>query len=148
MSDNWLHLIPDVPDHLPDQKTAEQAKNLLKSFLPEADEVKVKLNDAMVFVDPGPDLELVACPQCGQNARTWWGEAMDNFRKNGAQSFVVVTPCCGKRTSLDGLHYQPQAGFARFVLSAHNPSRALTRKERTQLSNSVNCNLREVSAVG
>jgi hypothetical protein len=147
MSNNWLYLIPDVPEHTPDQKAAEQARSLLKSFLSEADEVKATFSDAPAFVEPGANLELVACPQCGQNAGKWWGEAMENYRKNGAESFTVVTPCCGKRTSLDGLYYQPAAGFARFVLSAHNPARSITRKERQQLSTSVGCNLREISSV-
>ncbi|MDE2598381.1 MAG: hypothetical protein KGL40_02025 [Rhodocyclaceae bacterium] len=147
MSSNQLFLIPDVPEYAPNQSAARQARDFLKSVLPDADEVKSELNDALIFVDPGANLELVACPQCGRNAGKWWGEALQNYRRNGAAAFVVVTPCCGKRTSLDGLHYRPTAGFARFVLSAHNPVRAITRKERQQLSRLVGCNLREVSAV-
>lgn len=146
MSNTCLYLIPERPDHVPDSKAAEQARSLLQSFLPAAGEVKATLTGIPVFVEAGDHPELVACPQCGQNAGKWWDEAMAAYRQNGTASFVVVTPCCGKRTSLDGLHYRPAAGFARFVLAAHNPGRALTRKERQQLSQSLGCNLREVSA--
>ena len=147
MSSNCLYLIPDLPEYVPGQQAAEQARGLLKTFLPNADEIQAAFTDAPAFVQPGPNLQLVACPQCGQNAGKWWGEALQHYREHGAGAFVVVTPCCGKRTSLDGLHYQPAAGFARFVLSARNPVRAITRKERQQLSRAVGCNLREVSAL-
>src|SRR5262245_9441285 len=109
-----------------------EAHRLYESFVPDADEVNIYLTDGVRFVDQGSNFESVACPKCGTKLDIdWWNMAMTRacgvdadveVWDNGLFSedepmftnLTVTVPCCGSTLSLNDLHYDWPAGFARF----------------------------------
>ena len=62
-------------------------------------------------------------------------------------SLTVSVPCCGSTISLNDLHYERPAGFARFVLEARNPNVAdLPEEEIAGLSSILGASLRLIWA--
>jgi hypothetical protein len=64
----------------------------------------------------------------------WLG---DLVRQNGCVSFDhldVTVPCCRTVIELDNLHYEEPIGFARFEISAMNPTRARDELDAGELA--------------
>lgn len=123
MSNSWLRIIPRDPMYVPPAAVREQACTVLKSLLPEAEDVQAIVHDGIVFIDPGGNFEEVRCPSCESGLGTdWWQEAIHASERNGFGDLGVVVPCCRSRTSLNELDYRWPAGFARFVLEASEPN--------------------------
>jgi hypothetical protein len=53
MSDHFIRLIPTDPSFLPGPESRSRAQALLKSFMPQAQEVEVFAYDRVRFVDQG-----------------------------------------------------------------------------------------------
>jgi hypothetical protein len=123
MSNSWLRIIPRDPMYVPPAAVREQACVVLKSLLPEAENVQAIVHDGIVFIDPGGNFEDVRCPLCESCLGTdWWQEAMGASARMASPTLAVVVPCCRSRTSLNELDYRWPAGFARFVLEAREPA--------------------------
>lgn len=77
----------------------------------------------------------ITCSRCACNiAMDWLG---DLVRQNGGVSFEHVdvrVPCCNAVVELDGLHYDEPIGFARFDISAMNPTRAQSELDAGELA--------------
>lgn len=64
MSDNWLQLIPHDPEFQPSIVSAEAARRLLASFVPDADEINATFKPTKEFFHPGGNWSGVRCPVC------------------------------------------------------------------------------------
>jgi hypothetical protein len=161
MSDNWLILIPTDPPYLPDTKAQHKALKVYKSFVSDESEVNINVTDAVVFVDPGTNLERILCPICHTTIDLdWWKEAMkaasgadpdieweDLEKEPEFENLIITTPCCGNITSLNDLQYDWPAGFARFALEALYPDISdLTDQQMGVLERILNCKLRKIWA--
>ncbi|GLQ98856.1 hypothetical protein [Dyella mobilis] len=145
MSDNWLQYIPGDPTFQPSHEQAEKARSLLASYVPDADEVSVAFTETIEFFDPGANWSGVTCPACGADAEPWWLEAMDAASHEGFSNLFVTAQCCGKRVSLNELHYNWPCAFGRFALQAMNPNvRELTPAQESALAETVGHGLRKV----
>jgi hypothetical protein len=146
MSDNILRLIPTVPDYVPDAEAQNQARKLLTSHLPQADEVYIKLSDTVRFVDQGSNFKRVRCPVCGAALELgWWRQAFGVVYETEFRELDIITPCCASSVSLNDLIYDSPAGFARFSLEALNPNvRDLEYEMRRKLEELLGCQLRRI----
>ena len=120
MSDAFLRLIAIDPGFVPSPASQLAAAALLREWLPDAQEVTVRVTDHVEFVDQGEDFERVSCGQCGIGFDDW-SAAMTRAAERDFQDLSLVMPCCGTSMSLNDLVYELPAGFARFVLEATNP---------------------------
>ena len=148
MSDDILRLIPTDPDYVPDAETQRRACALFASFIPQASEVLIRTSDTIEFVDQGTNFERIVCPLCGVVLDNgWWQNAMDTAYVTGFADLGAPLPCCQKTVSLNDLHYQWPAGFARFVLEAHCPNIAdLNYGQINALEEILGCSLRRIWA--
>ena len=122
MSDLILKVIPTDPNFTPSKALAGAAKSLLASMVPDADDVRSLVRDAVGFIDPGSNLESISCPQCRKAIdQDWWSDAMDRASKSQFSELAVDLPCCGQPSTLNDLTYDWPVGFARFSLEARNP---------------------------
>ena len=122
MSDDVLRLIPEDPAYVPGPDAVERAITLLEGFAPGAEDVTAVVSEEIRFVDQGENFERVLCPSCGERVDDWWQQEMQRAWETLFEDLSVTTACCGSRLSLNNLTYEWPAGFARFVLEAHNPS--------------------------
>lgn len=148
MSSNIFILIPTNPSYVPNTTAQENARNLLASFMPEADEVSAAITQDIEFFDAGANFDIVHCPKCGvELSMDWWGEAMDKAYAIHFQSLNVTMPCCGADCSLNDLVYDFPMGFARFALQARNPKRTgIEDLEFAQLERVLDVSLRRIWA--
>jgi len=122
MADHFLRIIPLDPGHVPDPESQERALALIRTLVPAAAELRAAVRDEIVFVDPGGNLESIACPRCGEQLSfAWWSDAMDTAHALRFSDLVTEVPCCRARASLNDLEYEWPAGFARFVIEAREP---------------------------
>jgi hypothetical protein len=141
MSDNWIKLIPRDPNYQPTVKAAKSARDLLASFVPDADEVDFSFMDEVEFVDPLGNWSGVRCYACGADAEPWWREAYGK----GFPELTMKAGCCGASVSLNELEYVYPAGFAKFVLEAMNPNvKDLKVTQMKKLSQCLGCDLRRI----
>ncbi len=145
MSTNWLKLIPTNSEYVPDPSPSEQARNLFASYLPKAREIHIEVYEHVEFIHQGGNWERVLCPICARELDVvWWGYAMDAAFKTRFADLQVTTPCCKSTLSLNDLHYDWPAGFARFVLQAEDPDGDLNPAQIKTLENVLDCTLRKV----
>lgn len=122
MSDNLLRFIPTDPTLVPDVAAREVALDRLRRWLPDADEVTETATDHVMFVDPGANFERVSCPSCGAELElAGWQDEMGRAAEGEFADLSMLMPCCGASVSLNDLHYEWPAGFARYVLDVRNP---------------------------
>lgn len=123
MTDHVLILIPTDPHYLPPSEKADAAQEYLRSALPFAEDVVWVWSDDVEFVDSGENFQRVICPACGRELLiSDWQLMMDAAFSNRFADLHVTMPCCGASGSLNELHYDWPAGFARFTLEALNPT--------------------------
>jgi hypothetical protein len=147
MSVNVLKLIPNDPEFIPSAEAQQRAKDLLASLLPLATEISVEITADVNFIDQGQNFERAFCPQCGTIVDlSWWQSAMDKAHVFKFNNLTVEMPCCGTTSSLNDLHYEWPAGFARFVLEAHNPNADLDSNQILSLEAIIGTPLRKIRA--
>lgn len=147
MSDNVLKLIPTSPRHVPSSAASEQATAILRATFPSADDVRVQVSDQVRFVDPGANWGRVRCPfDATELSADWWQAAMDRALQNGFEDLSVTLPCCGRTASLNELHYEWPAGFARFSLEVRNPRGDLDAEDMNRLERALGTSLTKIWA--
>ena len=148
MSDNYLYLIPEDPTYIPTSELSDQAIIVLKGLVGRYDDVKASITEDICFIDPGQNFESVSCPSCGTEITDSWVALMDDSYKTSFSNLTIKTPCCGVETSLNAFVYHWPAGFARYVLTAYNPSNAgwLGKSQIGELESILGCKLRQVLA--
>ncbi len=78
MSDNWIVLIPEDPEYIPEVIRQEVARERFAAMAPDADAIEIKLNDGVQFFDCGANFERIICPACNREVNIdWWQKCMD-----------------------------------------------------------------------
>lgn len=125
MSDSILRIIPSEPTFVPSIDAQQGGASLVREAFPHADDVSVRIEDDVTFVDAGENFDAVFCPQCkSELEQDGWADAMERAASTGFLDLDVPLPCCGESTSLNDLRYEMPQGFARFVIDVVNPETA------------------------
>lgn len=123
MSDDWIVIIPEDPDAVPDPQLQQRARDLLAQFAPDSEEISVESYDQIQFFDCGGNFSRVLCPSCSVEIPVdWWQDRMAEDYADGFAMSDYSTPCCGVSCNLNSLVYDWPQGFARFSLQAMNPN--------------------------
>ena len=123
MSDNWIIVIPEDPQYLPEAERQSRACKRLSEMAPCADQIESKVCDEVTFFDCGANFERVLCPDCRTDiSLEWWQSRMDDDYRKGFKVARYATPCCGSLRTLHELDYDWAQGFGRFALQARNPN--------------------------
>ncbi|MEV4508313.1 hypothetical protein AB0K00_05075 [Dactylosporangium sp. NPDC049525] len=139
MSDTYIRLIPTDRDWQPTPTAAASVAAYVTSVLSgpgdAVERVEGTFYDRVTLIDAGMYTTRITCPHCdGDIAMDWLG---DLVRQNGSLSFDhldVTVPCCRAAIELDSLHYEEPIGFARFELSAMNPTRPQEELDAVELA--------------
>lgn len=148
MSDNLLIFIPTHPQYIPSEQAQQEARVLLESCMPHADEVTVCETPEVEFVATGGNLEDIFCPSCGTHlSMSWWMEAMNKaFLETRFNDLTVSSPCCNRAISLNNLRYELPTGFARFRLVVRNPGTDVDDEVILALEALLQCKLKKIWA--
>lgn len=147
MSDSILRFVPADPSWQPSPADARKAVALLRSFVPEADDVKQEFEAEVRFYDPGQNWSGVECSACRADAEPWWGDAMETAFAYGLTSLWLEAPCCGTTISLNDLRYVSPAAFGRFALEALNPNiRDTTEEQDRRIAECLGTHVRKIWA--
>ena len=125
MSDSWVIFVPKDPEHVPPQRRAKVARDLLEGLTPDVVEIDVIQNPHIQFFDCGGNLEAITCPLCDAKIDfQWWGQAMasDFDTQTGVRLDAQTVPCCSRPVPLHELAYQFHQAFGRFALRAKSPN--------------------------
>jgi len=123
MSDHFIVLIPEDPQHIPSSAKQELARAKFAQIAPDAEGVSVKNFETVTFFDCGANLERILCPSCGSEIPfDWWQKTMDADYDGGFRLSAFATPCCNSPRTLNDLVYEWPQGFGRFALTAMNPN--------------------------
>ena len=134
MSDNWMIVIAADPLAVPPKERADAAFRLLTTMRPEAQDPALYLSDKPEFFHCGANFGNVFCPFCGADIREWWRQPIDAWWKSAdRRDLSVMTPCCGRATTLNDLDYDRPQGMACVAISLMNPEFDLEPEERQQI---------------
>ncbi len=123
VSDNWIALIPEDPNFIPEAGKQSRARDRFAEIAPDADEINIKVSDKVAFFDCGGNFERILCPHCRTEIPVaWWQDRMDEDYSNGFMLARYATPCCNTLHTLHELVYEWPQGFGRFALDARNPN--------------------------
>ncbi len=124
MSDNWITLIPESPNMIPDKKCQLAAQKRFQEIATDADEIKIKIFDKCSFFDCGSNFQKIRCPSCkSEIAIEWWnGKIDEDYVNDGFELNTYQTPCCKSSHTLHDLIYDWPQGFGRFAIEAMNPN--------------------------
>jgi hypothetical protein len=145
VSDNYLRVIPTVPDWTPEHAQAAAALRVMQALCPDG-AAEIRRYDEVTFIDQGGNFEHVRCPRCvTELEHPWWQDAMDRAYHNRFVDLATVTPCCSAAVSLNELNYDWPAGFAQFELSVQNPNRGwLSDQEMAQVADTLGHPVRQI----
>lgn len=145
MSDNWLQYVPRNYMFRPTLEAARLAKELLSLLLPEAEEIESTFEDGIKFFDAGANWSGVICPVCGEDAESWWVDAMENASKLRFTSMQCTALCCKSHVLLNELQYVWPAAFGSYVLEAMNPnSNGLSQTELDKIQKVLGCSMYQI----
>ena len=146
MGEHRLVVIATDPGFAPDDVTLRRAVRLVRELVPDADDVRGTVHDAVVFIDAGGNSQRIDCPACGSELDpAWWDARMERAARQGFARLAVTPPCCTTPTSLNDLAYSWPAGFARAEIVASKPQRGrLTTEELGRLAGVLHHPVREI----
>ena len=123
MSTDYLRIIPETPDFVPDEGRQKRVVSYLRSIAADAEDVTASVSEHIEFVDCGCNFESIACPSCGVRVelKHWHAWMDEDFDEKGFVLTQHILLCCGTRHTLHELRYESPQGFARFKVSAMNP---------------------------
>jgi len=146
MSSTFIKIISTDPSFFIDKSLQEKARMFLSKFFGK-EQIEFINTDTIVFVDQGENFESVSCNLCKSLIETEaWQDAMDNAYKSEFKDLFFITPCCNKKTSLNNLDYNWQAGFAKSIISISEPQNGLAEKELKELEDILKTDLRNIWA--
>ncbi|NJC84442.1 hypothetical protein [Planosporangium mesophilum] len=138
MSDGYIRLIPADPTWQPTPEAAAAAvayvARLFSGPTDDVEHVDHEFYDRVTLIDAGENTTRITCSRCEGDIDLEWfydlieesGESFDNLDARA--------PCCGAVVSLDTLRYDWPVGFARFEVSAMNPTRAKYELDAQELA--------------
>ncbi|WP_203756588.1 hypothetical protein [Actinoplanes cyaneus] len=141
MSDDYIRLIPTDPAWQPKPHDAAAAVAYVTGlFAGPGDDVwavEAQFYDRPTVVDAGMYLERITCPRCGADIALDWLGDLVRANSTGFDRLDARVPCCNAVGSLTDVRFEDPIGFARFVVSAMNATRAkyeLDTEELTQVA--------------
>ena len=146
MSDSYLKIISTNPDYSPSLANQNSMKLLLSKHYPSG-KIEVVITDSVEFIDQGGNFESVKCNFCQRELETTkWQEFMDKAYEKHFNDLTFITPCCHKMSSLNDLHYEMPAGFAKFSILINGASEDPTQEELSRLEKIMETKLRLIWA--
>jgi hypothetical protein len=146
MSDNYISVIPEIPDFVPERDKELSSIAYLRSITPPGIEIDSSISDRIKLVDCGNNFQGISCPSCEANIdiETWqiWME-MD-FEDEGFNLNLHEMKCCKNKHTLNDLIYHLPQGFARFILSAANTDIQLTPDQLEKFELILGCPVRVI----
>jgi hypothetical protein len=123
MSDNWIAIVPEDPNFVPDADTHAAALDLFRDIAPDSEEIEIKLSEKIQLFDCGANLDRIICPRCAQEISIdcWQHWMDDDHDGSGFLLKAYSTQCCNSTVRLDELRYERPQAFARFGIEAMNP---------------------------
>ncbi len=86
MSTDYLRIIPETPDFVPDEGRQKRVVSYLRSIAADAEDVTASVSEHIEFVDCGCNFESIACPSCGVRVelKHWhaWMEVSKSLETN------------------------------------------------------------------
>ncbi len=139
VSDGYIRLIPTDRDWQPTPRDAAAATAYVARLFsgPEDDveEVGHEFYDRITLIDAGENTTRITCPDCDGDIDVDWFNDLIEANGESFDGLDVSVPCCGAVVSLDALRYDWPVGFARFEVSAMNPTRARYELDAEELAN-------------
>lgn len=86
--------------------------------------VGYKFYDRVTLIDAGENTTRIVCSRCDGDIDLDWFWDLIGQHGESFDMLDVTVPCCNAVASLDTLRYEWPVGFARFEMSAINPTRA------------------------
>lgn len=128
VSDGYIRLIPTDRQWQPTPECAAAATAYVARLFsgPEDDveEVQYEFYDQVTLIDAGGNTTRISCANCDGDLDVEWFHDLIEEHGEGLAGTKVSVPCCGAHVSPDSLRYDWPVGFARFEVSAMNPTRA------------------------
>ncbi|GII33375.1 hypothetical protein [Planotetraspora mira] len=139
VSDMYIRLIPTDLNWQPSREAASAAVAYVAGLFSgpgdAVEHVDYEFYDRITLIDAGENTSQITCSRCRSDiSLDWLGDVV---RENGGVSFEhldMTVPCCGAVVGLDTLHYDWPVGFARFEVSAMNPTRAQYELDAQELA--------------
>jgi hypothetical protein len=120
MSENYLIIIPELPDFVPEKSKQLQASLYFQSIESPGTKIEVSVYKRVRYFHCGGNFEYIKCPFCETDIdiETWQNWMDIDFDGEGFILNSYKLPCCGNSCALNELKYHFPQGFARFQLKA------------------------------
>ncbi|MDE6761683.1 MAG: hypothetical protein K2J90_13570 [Lachnospiraceae bacterium] len=129
MADIITKIIPVKYDYIADEEQTQAAIMYIKEIVPDC-QIEAEVFETTQFVDCGGELEVIKCPDCGEDISFgWWGEVMEKAAEKEFSDLSVKLLCCGRDSSLNDLEYYLPCGYARMEITIANLERKFSEKE-------------------
>lgn len=129
MADNITKIIPVKYDYVADEEQIQAALMYIKGIVSDC-QIGAEVFETTQFVDCGGELEVIKCPDCGEDISfDWWGEVMETAAEKEFSDLSVKLPCCGGDSSLNDLKYYLPCGYAKMEITIANSEQKFSEKE-------------------
>ena len=126
MSDHIVKITASNPFFRANSKKLDKAVKYLKKHIV-GSIITGEIETAPQFVDCGSNLDRIICPFCKKVlTMDWWSTVMDERYADSFINLNIITPCCGKETTLNDLVYELPCAFARTIIKIENPDDKLS----------------------
>lgn len=147
MSEYILKFIPKDPVFIPSNFAQEKIKEFLCSNFSKADDIKVRVEENIEFIDQGENFERVVCPDCERQIdMEWWQESMGKASEDDFKCLSITMPCCGTCSSLNDLKYEWPAGFGKFIIEIFNPNKKVDKECFILIEDILGCEIKKIIA--
>ncbi|MGC5033658.1 hypothetical protein [Micromonospora sp. DT229] len=138
MSDGYIRLIPTDRQWQPTPECAAAATAYVVRLFsgPEDDveQVEYEFYDQVTLINAGGNTTRISCSNCDGDLDVEWFHDLIEENGESLAGTEVSVPCCGVHVCLDSLRYDWPVGFARFEVSAMNPTRAQYELDAEELA--------------
>ncbi|MFC6022832.1 hypothetical protein ACFP2T_42595 [Plantactinospora solaniradicis] len=138
MSDGYIRLIPTDLEWQPTPDAAAAAAayvaRLFSGPADDVEEVDYEFYDRVTLIDAGENTTRIRCSRCDGESDVGWLYDLAEENDEGFERLDVAVPCCGAVVLLDTLRYDWPMGFARFEVSAMNPTREKYELDAAELA--------------
>lgn len=138
VSDGYIRLIPTDLNWQPTPEAAAAAvayvARLFSGPGDAVDHVDHEFYERVTLIDAGENTTRITCSRCDGDIDVEWFDDLIEENGESFDNLDVTVPCCGAVVSLDTLRYDWPVGFARFEVSAMNPTRAKYELDAQELA--------------
>lgn len=138
MSDGYIRLIPTDLHWQPTPEAAAAAVAYVDRLFSAPGDAVERVNhefyDKVTLIDAGEATSRVTCSRCDRDIDPQWFYDLIEESGETFDDLDVTVPCCGAVVALNTLGYDWPVGFARFEVSAMNPTRAKYELDAQELA--------------